>query len=35
VPPEAAKYRVTLKADKAESVSKDVEVDSAWFIASR
>jgi carboxypeptidase family protein len=29
VPPEAAKYRVTLKADKAESVSKDVEVDSA------
>ncbi len=29
VPPEAAKYRVTLKADKAESVSKDVDVDSA------
>ena len=29
VPPEAAKYRVTLKADKAESISKDVEVDSA------
>jgi len=29
VPPEAAKYRVTLKADKAQSVSKDVEVDSA------
>lgn len=29
VPPEAAKYRVTLKADKAESASKDVEVDSA------
>ena len=29
VPPEAAKYRLTLKADKAESVSKDVEVDSA------
>ena len=29
VPPEAAKYRVTLKADRAESVSKDVEVDSA------
>ena len=29
VPPEAAKYRVTLKADKAESVSKDVEVDTA------
>jgi hypothetical protein len=29
VPPEAAKYRVTLKADKAETVSKDVEVDTA------
>jgi hypothetical protein len=29
VPPERAKYRVTLKADKAESVSKDVEVESA------
>ena len=29
VPPEAEKYRVTLKAAKAESVSKDVEVDSA------
>ena len=29
VPPEAAKYRVTLIADKAESASKDVEVDSA------
>jgi len=29
VPPEAAKYRVTLKADKAEPVSKDVEVDTA------
>lgn len=29
VPPEAAKYRVTLKADKAEAASKDVEVDSA------
>jgi hypothetical protein len=29
VPPEAAKYRVTLKADNAELVSKDVEVDTA------
>ena len=29
VPPEAAKYRVTLKADKAEPASKDVEVDTA------
>jgi hypothetical protein len=29
VPPETAKYRVTLIADKAESVSKDVEVDTA------
>lgn len=29
VPPEAAKYRVTLRADKAESISKDVEVESA------
>lgn len=27
--PEAAKYRVTLKADKAEPVSKDIEIDSA------
>ena len=29
VPAEVAKYRVTLKADRAELVSKDVEVDSA------
>jgi len=29
VPPEAAKYRVTLTADKAEPVSKDVEVETA------
>lgn len=29
VPPEAAKYRLTLKADGAEPVSKDVDVDSA------
>ena len=29
VPPDSAKYRVTLKADKAETVSKDVEVDTA------
>lgn len=29
VPPEAAKYRITLKADGAEPVSKDVDVDSA------
>jgi len=29
VPPEAAKYRVTLKADNAEPVSKDVEVSTA------
>lgn len=27
--PEAAKYRVTVKADKAEPVSKDIEIDSA------
>ena len=27
--PEAAKYRVTLKADKADPVSKDIEIDSA------
>jgi hypothetical protein len=27
--PETAKYRVTVKADKAEPVSKDVEIDSA------
>lgn len=29
VPPQAAKYRLTLKEDKAESAAKDVEVDSA------
>jgi hypothetical protein len=29
VPPDAAKYRLTLKADGAESVSKDVDVDAA------
>lgn len=29
VPPDAAKYRVTLKADGAEPTSKDVEVDTA------
>jgi hypothetical protein len=29
VPPEAAKYRLTLKADGAEPVSKDVDVDAA------
>lgn len=29
VPPDAARYRLTLKADNAESVSKDVEVDTA------
>lgn len=29
VSPETARYRVTVKADKAEPVSKDVEVDSA------
>jgi hypothetical protein len=29
VPPEAAKYRVTLKADNAEPASKDVEVSTA------
>jgi hypothetical protein len=29
VPPDAAKYRVTLKADGAESISKDVDVDTA------
>lgn len=29
VPPDAAKYRLTLKADKAESISKDVDVDAA------
>jgi hypothetical protein len=29
VPPDAAKYRVTLKADLAESISKDVDVDTA------
>lgn len=29
VPPDRAKYRVTLKADKAEAASKDVEVDAA------
>ncbi len=29
VPPDAAKYRVTLKADGAEAVSKDVDVDAA------
>lgn len=29
VPPNAAKYRVTLKADGAEPVSKDVDVDTA------
>jgi len=29
LPPDAAKYRVTLKASGAETVSKDVEVDSA------
>ena len=28
-PPDAAKYRLTLKADGAEPVSKDVDVDSA------
>lgn len=29
VPPDAAKYRITLKADGAETVSKDVDVDAA------
>jgi hypothetical protein len=29
VPPDTAKYRITLKADGAEQVSKDVEVDAA------
>ncbi|HYX30016.1 MAG TPA: carboxypeptidase-like regulatory domain-containing protein [Pyrinomonadaceae bacterium] len=29
LPPDAAKYRVTLKADGAEAVSKDIEVESA------
>lgn len=29
LPPDAAKYRLTLKADGAESVSKDVDVESA------
>ena len=29
VPPDAARYRLTLKADGAESVSKDVDVDAA------
>jgi len=29
VPPDAAKYRVTLKADKAETVSRDVDVETA------
>ena len=29
LPPDTAKYRVTLKAAGAETVSKDVEVDSA------
>ncbi|HEV2903749.1 MAG TPA: carboxypeptidase-like regulatory domain-containing protein [Pyrinomonadaceae bacterium] len=29
VPPDVAKYRLTLKADGAESVSKDVDVDTA------
>ena len=29
VPPDVAKYRLTLKADGAESVSKDIEVDGA------
>ena len=29
VPPDAAKYRLTLKADGAEPVSKDVDVDAA------
>src|SRR2546423_1619078 len=29
LPPDAAKYRVTLKADGADSVSRDVEVDGA------
>lgn len=29
VPPDAAKYRLTLKADGAEQVSKDVDVDAA------
>ena len=29
VPPDAAKYRLTLKADKAEPVSKDVDVEAA------
>jgi hypothetical protein len=29
VPPDAARYRVILKADGAESVSKDVEIDAA------
>lgn len=29
LPPEAAKYRITLKANNAEAVSKDVEVESA------
>jgi hypothetical protein len=29
LPPEAAKYRVTLKADGTEPASKDVEVESA------
>ena len=28
LPPDTAKYRVTLKANGAETVSKDVEVDS-------
>lgn len=29
VPPDAAKYRLTLKADGAEAISKDVDVDAA------
>ena len=29
VPPDVAKYRVTLKADKAETVSRDVDVEAA------